>query len=307
MRFGITGATGLVGTALREHLALAGHEVVTLRRGDPSDDGPTWKPDEDRIEPNALDGCDVVVHLAGASIGEGRWSKKRKRLLRSSRIEATRLLVEHLAALPQPPKALLCASAVGYYGDRGDDIVDERSEAGAGFLSELVRDWEHEARAAEEHGIRAVQMRFGVVLSKEGGALPRMLTPFRMGVGGRLGNGRQWMSWIAVPDAVRAIEWLATSEISGPVNVTAPEPVKNSELTRALGRALHRPALFPMPGFMLRMVVGEAANELLLASNRVAPRALVAAGFTFEHPAIEVGLATALASGSEMAMAAAEG
>ena len=306
MRFGITGATGLIGTALQEHLTHAGHEVVTLRRGEPTEgDSPAWKPADEWIEPGAFDGCDVVVHLAGASIGDGRWSDKRKRTLRSSRIDATRLLVDHLGALAQPPRALLCASAVGYYGDRADEVVDERSEPGDGFLADLVQDWEQETQAAASHGIRTVNMRFGVVLSKEGGALPKMLTPFRMGVGGRLGNGKQWMSWIAMPDLVRAVDWLAMSDVSGPINVTAPEPVTNSDFTKALGRALHRPTLFPMPGFMLRLVVGEAANELLLASNRVQPRALLAAGFEFEHPSIEEGLQAALADRSEMTVAAA--
>jgi hypothetical protein len=294
MRFGITGSTGLIGMALAEHLAEQGHTVVRLHRGDAPAGEPRWDPAAGSIEAGALDGCDIVVALHGASIGEGRWNAKRKELLRASRVDAHRLLVDHLATLPSTPKAFISASAIGYYGDRGSEVLDERSPAGNGFLAGLVEDWEAETLRAAEHGMRAVALRNGIVLAKEGGALPRMLTPFRFGVGGRLGSGKQWMSWVSLLDTVRAIEFAATSELSGVANVTAPGAVTNAEFTKVLARQLHRPALFPVPGFALRVLIGEAANELLLSGQRVAPRALLEHGFRFEHPALDEALAAVL-------------
>jgi uncharacterized protein (TIGR01777 family) len=300
MQFGITGSTGLVGAALASHLEARGHDVVRLHRGDgPAQEGaPSWDPEAGRVTEGALDGCDVVVSLGGASIGEGRWNASRKRELRASRIEATRLLVEHLAGLPRPPRAFMSASAVGYYGDRADELLEEGAARGEGFLADLVADWEAETLRAGELGMRAVALRFGVVLSAEGGALPRMLPPFRLGLGGRLGSGRQWISWITLQDAARAIEFAARSDLAGAVNVTAPGAVTNAEFTRALARALHRPARFPVPRRMLRLAVGEAADELLLASTRAVPTRLQSAGFRFDHPELEAALAAVLGARS---------
>ncbi len=298
MKFGISGSGGLVGTALTAHLEGRGHSVVRLHRGDGSTAGPGWDPAAGVISPGALDGCDIVVALGGASIGEGRWTARRKHELRASRIDATRLLVGHLAELPRPPRAFLSASAVGYYGDRGDDLLEEGAARGDGFLATLVGEWEAEALRAGERSMRAVALRFGVVLATEGGALPRMLTPFRLGLGGRLGSGRQWMSWVTLDDVVRAIEFVACSELAGPINVTAPGAVTNAEFTRALARVLHRPARFPVPRRMLRLAVGEAADELLLASTRAVPARLTAEAFHFDFPELEEALTAVLGAGS---------
>jgi len=297
MRVAITGSAGLIGTALRTRLQAVGHEVVPVRRGDPSPGDVAWRPDEGWIEDGALDGCDAVVHLAGEPIGDGRWTAKRKLAIRDSRIDSTRLLVEHMAALARPPRVLVCGSAVGYYGDRGDEELREDSSPGEGFLARVVEEWEREGARAAEAGIRVVSIRTAVVLAPRGGALRRMLTPFRPGVGGRLGSGRQWMPWITLDDEVRAIEWVLThKELSGPFNLAAPHPVTNRELTKALARQLHRPAVFPVPGFALRIMLGEMANELLLQSQRVLPSKLMRSGFRFEHETIEEALAAVLAA-----------
>jgi len=287
MRVAITGSSGLIGTALAAHLEAGGHEVVRLRRAEGRRRGHYWNPAEGWIAPDALEGCDAVVHLAGASIGEGRWTAARKRVLRSSRIEATRLLVGHLGTMARPPSVLVAVSAVGYYGDRGDEGLAEDSARGTGFLAELCEDWERESRAAEAHGVRVATPRLGVVLAKDGGALSRMVLPMRLGAGGRLGSGRQWMPWVTLRDAVRALEFLLTHEVSGPVNVVAPEVARNVTFTKALAKQLHRPAILPAPAFGLRLLLGQAADELLLASQRVTPKRLEAAGFTFEDAALE--------------------
>lgn len=286
MRVAITGGSGLIGTALSHHLA-SGHEVVPLKRVNGKRRGHYWNPAEGWIAPDALEGCDALVHLAGASIGEGRWTASRKRVLRSSRIDATRLLVGHLGAMRQPPSVLVAVSAVGYYGERGDEVLTEDSARGAGFLAELCEDWEREARAADAHGIRVAAPRLGVVLAKDGGALPRMVLPMRLGAGGRLGSGRQWMPWVTLRDAVRALEFLLTHEVSGPFNVVAPDIARNAAFTKALGKQLHRPAVFPAPAFGLRLLLGQAADELLLASQRVTSERLETAGFAFEDERLE--------------------
>lgn len=291
MRVGITGSTGLIGTALSAHLAAVGHEVVPLARTSASEPQATgWNPAAGWIAPTTFEGCDAVVHLAGASIGEGRWTTARKRVLWDSRVEPTRLLVDHLGTLASPPKVLVSSSAVGYYGDRGDALLPEDAAPGDGFLADLVLAWEAEARRAEGHGVRVVNPRFGVVLAKDGGALPRMVLPVRLGVGGPLGNGRQWMPWVTLRDAVRAIEFALTQEISGPYNVAAPEASRNRDFMRALGRQLHRPSFFPTPAFALRLLLGEAADGLLLASARVDSSRLLEAGFTYEHRSLDVAL-----------------
>jgi hypothetical protein len=269
MRVAITGATGLIGSALGTRLEDAGHTVVRLRRVERADgtttgdEGAAWDPAAGWVAPGALEGCDALVHLAGASIGEGRWTPKRKAVLRESRIEATRGLVKHLATLSDGPHVLVSASAIGVYGDRGDEPLDEGSRPAEGFLAELASDWEREALAAEALGTRVAVARFGIVLDRQSGALPRMLLPFRFGAGGRLGSGRQWMSWVTLDDATRAVEFLLTHDLRGACNVTAPGALTNREFTRVLARVLHRPALFPAPAFVLRLALGQAADELV--------------------------------------------
>jgi hypothetical protein len=293
-RIAITGSSGLIGSALAAQLAAGGHEVVPVLRGAQADPKGLWDPATGWIREDALDGCAAVVHLAGASIGEGRWTAARRKELRESRIEATRLLVGHLRALKDPPKTLVSASAVGYYGDRGDEVMVEESAPGSGFLAELVRDWEQEALNASDLGIRTAVLRFGVIISRQGGALGRMLLPFRLGVGGRLGSGRQWMSWISLDDAAGVIEHAIVSNVDGPLNAAAPEPVTNRTFTAELARTLRRPAIFPIPGLALRLAFDGMADEMLLASQRVDSGRLVASGYAFRHATIGSGLAAAL-------------
>lgn len=285
MRVAITGASGLIGTALAARLKSEGHDVRPLKRGAAAD----WDPATGWIRPGALEGIDAVVHLAGESIGKGRWSPKRKQELRSSRIDSTRLLVSEISKMASPP-VFVAASAIGYYGNREDEVLDETSARGEGFLADLVRDWEAESLKAEDAGARTVLLRFGVILAKEGGALPQMMLPFKFGAGGRLGSGRQWFSWVALEDAVSILIRSLTTDMSGVYNVTAPEPVTNRELTKALSKVLKRPAIFPVPPFALRIVLGESANELLLAGQRVLPRRLLDAGFTFRQTEISTTL-----------------
>jgi hypothetical protein len=284
----------MIGTALRARLAGQGHEVVRVLRGNPSDPAAIWDPEAGWFREGALEGVDAVVHLAGASIGEGRWTNRRRAELRSSRIEATRLLVAHLSTLDQKPPVLVSASAIGYYGSRGDEQLTEESSAGSGFLADLTRDWEQEVLAARALGIRTTLLRFGVLLARDGGALPRMLLPFKFGAGGRLGNGRQWMSWATLDDALRATEYALTDGPDGPINVVAPGAVTNRDFTKALGHVLRRPTLFPVPRLALRLAVGASVDDLLFASQRVVPQRLAASGFSFEHGEIEPALRAVL-------------
>jgi len=293
MRILLSGASGLIGSALAKRLD-ASSEVVRLVRRDPLSAASEirWDPAAGRIEPKQLEGFDAVVHLAGENIGAGRWTAAKKARVRSSRVEGTLLLAKTLAGLNQPPKVLVSASAVGYYGDRGDEKLDESSGPGTGFLAEVCRAWEEAAMTAAEAGIRVVLARFGVVLSPEGGALARLLPLFRFGLGGRLGSGRQYMSWIALEDAVGAIAFaLENDSLRGPVNVTSPQPVTNRQFTQTLGRVVRRPTLLHAPAIALRAVLGEMADEMLLASVRVYPRRLLEAGFSFSKPALEMALA----------------
>jgi len=285
MRVAITGASGLIGTALAARLKSEGHDVRPLKRGAAAD----WDPATGWIRPGALEGIDAVVHLAGESIGKGRWSPKRKQELRSSRIDSTRLLVSEISKMASPP-VFVAASAIGYYGNREDEVIDETSARGEGFLADLVRDWEAESLKAEDAGARTVLLRFGVILAKEGGALPQMMLPFKFGAGGRLGSGRQWFSWVALEDAVSILIRSLTTDMSGVYNVTAPEPVTNRELTKALSKVLKRPAIVPVPPFALRLVLGESADELLLAGQRVLPRRLLDAGYSFRQTEISTAL-----------------
>ena len=291
MKVLLTGATGGIGRRLTEYLPTRGHEVTPLRRGARANgapaSGPSWDPARGELDARALEGFEAVVHLSGANIGGGRWTEARKRELRASRIDSTRLLVDRMLAAPGGPRVLVCASAIGFYGDRGDEVLTEEAATGGGFLAELVRDWEREAARAAEGGIRVVSVRFGVLMAANDLALQRLKLVFNLGIGGRLGSGRQWMSWIAPVDLVRAIDWVLTHDIAGPVNVVSPLPARNSELTSALGRVLRRPALFPVPAFALKLALGGSAEELLLASQRVLPRRLLDAGFEFTLPGIE--------------------
>ena len=243
----------------------------------------------------ALEGIDGVVHLAGENIADGRWTEAKQRRIRDSRIDGTRLLCERLAQAEDKPSVLVCASAVGFYGDRGDEPLDERSARGSGFLAEVCEAWEEACQPARDAGIRVVNLRIGVVLSADGGALAKMLPPFRFGLAGKLGNGKQWMSWISLDDLVGAIDHALThEEIEGPVNAVSPNPVTNAEFTSALGRVLSRPTALTMPAIGARVVFGKLADELLLSSIRAQPRALLASGFRFEHPDLETALRQAL-------------
>ena len=295
MRVAITGSSGLIGAALRLTLEAAGHEVQALRHGVAAA-GAHYDVATGWVANDALHGVDAVVHLAGASIGTARWTEERRAELRSSRIASTRLLVDAMRALERKPRVLMVASAIGYYGDAGDRVVDEAAPVGDGFVATLTRDWEAEARRAETLGVRVVSPRFGIVLAKHGGALPQMVLPFKLGVGGPIGNGQQWMSWVSLPDAVGAVQHLLQDErASGPVNVVAPEATTNRAFARVLGKVMHRPSFAPAPAFALRLVLGSGrADELLLASQRVAPTRLRELGYVFQHTDLHEALADAL-------------
>lgn len=283
----VTGASGMVGKSLAAFLTTGGHRVRRLVRHAPRNgDEFRWDPERGELDPAALDGVHAVVHLAGENIAGRRWSDAQKARILGSRIAGTRLLVDALRAAKRAPRTFVCASAVGIYGDRGDELLTEQSAPGTGFLAEVCAQWEGEARRAEH--VRSVQLRFGVVLSPAGGALAKMLLPFQLGAGGRIGNGRQWMSWIALDDAVGAIHHALFAEaLEGPVNAVAPQAVTNAEYTRTLGRVLRRPAILPMPAFAARLAFGELANELLLASQRVQSTRLQQTGYGFAYPELE--------------------
>jgi uncharacterized protein len=299
MKILVTGATGLVGSALISALRREGHTVCRLIRPETkirgTDSGGfdvNWNPQTGELGGAAV-GAEAVINLAGASIAEKRWSMKRKELLRSSRVDATRALVTALGKMAAKPEVLISSSATGYYGSRGEEMLTEESAPGEDFLARICKDWEAEAKKAEAYKTRVILARFGVILAKEGGALPKMMFPFRMGMGGRIGSGKQWMPWMALDDVIGVLQLCLTrtpirgavnfSPISGPVNVVSPQPVTNAEFTRELARALHRPALFPIPAFALRLAVGEMA-EALLASQRVLPKKLGELGYEFRHP-----------------------
>lgn len=291
-RIGITGSTGMVGAALLSYLSTAGHQVARfVRRHEDEQAGDIyWSPAHRQLNPARLEGLDAVVHLAGENIGE-RWTAARRASIRDSRIEGTRLLARTLGAMKRPPTVFVSASAVGYYGDRGDEMLDEQSSRGDGFLAELTAEWEEAATPLRDRGVRVVHLRFGVVLSPSGGALRRLLTPFRLGVGGRAGTGRQWMSWIALDDCLGAVEHaLFTDAVSGPVNVVAPEPVRNAEFARVLGSVLRRPAALPVPALALKAAFGEMAEQTLLASQRAIPAKLGSSGFAWLFPTLETAL-----------------
>ena len=293
MKILITGASGLVGTATANALRSDGHKVARFVRpsGNAGPGDVHWDPMAATVDVAAMEGADALIHLSGERIGEGRWTQERKNVLRDSRLGSTRVLVDAVANLQRRPRVFLAASAIGYYGDRGDELLMESSTNGTGFLAQLARDWEAESLRAQSLGIRTVLLRFGMILSAHGGALPKMLTPFKLGLGGRLGSGRQWISWLALEDVIGAIRaTLIDERFSGPINVVAPNPVQNADFTRALASALRRPALFPAPGFALRLALGAMADELLLASQRVQPQRLIELGFPFRYPDLESAL-----------------
>ena len=294
----VTGASGLVGAALVSSLAAANHRAIALvrRTPRPGENAFRWDPSSGAITPAGPAVADAIVHLAGDSIMGLRWTTEKKRRIRESRTTATRLLVQTLIRLPQPPAVLVCASAIGYYGSRGDEVLTEESRPGTGFLADVAREWEAATAPAIARGIRVVNLRLGVVLSAGGGALAKILTPFRLGLGGVIGDGAQWMSWIALDDTIGAIvHALTTDSLRGPVNAVAPAPVTNAEFTRTLGRVLGRPTLVPLPAFAARLALGEMADELLLASQRVVPARLQASGYAFRHPTLEGAFRAALA------------
>ena len=293
MKVLISGATGLVGRALISSLVEDGHEVVRLvRRGHKLGALEIeWHPNQGRIEAQRLEGFDAVFHLAGESIASGRWTDEKKRVIRDSRTKGTSLLSETIAQLSRPPSVFISASAIGYYGNRGDEQLTEQSRPGDDFLASVCVEWEEATRAAAEKGTRTVLGRFGIILDREGGALAKMLTPFRMGIGGRVGDGRQWMSWITLDDVVNALKFLLLdSAVHGPVNIVAPNPVTNAEFTRTLGRVLSRPTFFPVPAFGARLAFGEVADALLLSSQRVDPTVLQERGFAPYWPRLEPAL-----------------
>lgn len=290
MKILVTGASGLIGSALVPFLSAGGHDVIRLVRSEPKagEAAVRWDPEAGTIDAAGLDGLDAVVHLAGENVAEGRWTAEKKRRIRDSRVKGTRLLCEALAGLARPPRVLVSASAVGYYGDRGDELLTEESPPGSGFLAGVAREWEAAAEPARRAGIRVVHPRMGAVLTPAGGALAKMLPPFRAGLGGRVGSGRQYLSWIAIDDLLGAILHLLVTEVlQGPVNVVAPRPVTSSEFAATLGRVLGRPARLAMPAFAARLAFGEMADEVLLASARVTPERLVASGYRFRYPELE--------------------
>lgn len=295
MKIAIGGASGLIGKALGAFLGTGGHEVARLVRPSAEADGGStisWDPYRAQIDAAALEGLDAVVLLSGENVAGGRWTRERKRKIMDSRTLTTRVLSEALARAENKPKVLVCASAIGYYGDQGDQVLTERSRKGEGFLSDVCEAWEDSTRPAADAGIRVVNLRIGVVLSPEGGALAKMLPAFKVGAGGVLGSGEQYMSWISIEDVVGAIQHaIDTESLEGPVNLCAPNPVTNRELTETLGRVLGRPTVVPAPAFALRALFGrEMADQTVLASQRVHPKRLEDSGYTFRHPDLEPAL-----------------
>ncbi|WP_328913019.1 MULTISPECIES: TIGR01777 family oxidoreductase [unclassified Streptomyces] len=297
MRIAVTGASGLIGSALTASLAADGHQVVALVRREPSGPGEVrWDPAAGTVDAGGLEGCAAVVHLAGAGVGDRRWTDARKKVLRESRVSGTATIARAVAALDTPPRVLLCGTAIGYYGDTGDRRVDEDAPAGTGFLAELCQEWEAAADPARAAGIRTVCARTGLVVAAGGGAWGRLFPIFKAGLGGRLGNGRQFWSFIALHDEIAAMRHiLDTDTLSGPVNLTAPEPVTNREVTAAMGRVLHRPTLATVPAPALRLALGEFAGDVL-GSQRVRPRRLLDSGFAYAFPLIDQAIKAALSS-----------
>lgn len=284
----VTGASGLIGSALVPYLQRCGHEVICLVRGKSGRNEPGWDPEGGQINLAPLEQIDAVIHLAGENISRTKWTARQKTRILNSRVKGTQLLAEALAKSQSRPKVLLSASAVGFYGDREDQVLDESSSAGWGFMSRVCQKWEEAAQKASKAGIRVATIRLGMVLSLKGGALKKMLLPFKLGLGGPIGLGEQYMSWIGIDDVLAAIQHLLDDEsLSGPVNLTSPEPVTNDEFSATLARVLHRPTLGWMPAFLARRLYGEMADELLLADIRVQPQKLMESGYEFQSPDLE--------------------
>lgn len=292
MKIAVTGTHGLIGSELVRALIQEGHSVLRLVRNEPYDGNEVkWDPEKKEMDLAGLEGVDGVVHLAGEGIATGRWTEAKKNRIRESRVAGTQLIAESLTELKKMPKIFISASAIGYYGNRGSEILNEKSPCGKGFLAEVCEAWEAATGAAIDQGIRVVHLRTGIVLSPRGGALAKMLPPFKMGVGGPLGNGKQYMSWIALDDVVGIINFALTDpHLKGPVNVVSPNPVTNRDFTKTLGKTLSRPTVFPMPAFAARLLFGEMADALLLSSARAMPDKLTTAGYKFKY----VSLAEAL-------------
>jgi len=296
MKILISGSHGFIGSAVHRSLEQGGAELLRLIRQTQiaHSDEVFWNLPDNFIDHSKLMDLDAVIHLAGENLF-GRWNEKKKQAIYDSRIKSTAFLAQILAAKKHKPKVLICASAIGYYGERGELECTETTEAGDGFLTTVCREWEQATAPASESGIRVVNLRFGVVLGKEGGSLAKMLPAFKMGMGGPLGDGQQWVSWVSIDDAVRAVEFSLNNEnISGPVNVVSPQPVRNKEFAQAIGHALHRPEVVPVPKRMLKFMLGEMADETVLASTKVLPHKLQSKGFSFEHPDLETALAAVL-------------
>ena len=300
MDIAITGSTGLIGTALTTSLRTEGHRVVrVVRRASAGPDEISWDPELDRLDPGDFEGIHAVVHLAGEGIAEHRWTTAQKQRIEASRTRSTDLLARTLAAASGGPRVLVSGSAIGYYGDRADEILTEDSASGDGFLAGVCRAWEAATAPAADAGVRVAIIRTGIVLDPHGGVLAKQLPLFKAGLGGRIGDGRQYMSWIALADHVRAVHWLLEHDLAGPVNLTAPEPVTNREFTKALAAALRRPAMVPVPGFGPKVLFGsQLVDELLLASQRVLPSRLTDAAFTFDCPTLDLALRAALGPSS---------
>lgn len=289
----VTGSSGLVGSALIPLLLNQGHRVVRLVRQKtaPAEDAAVWDPSAGKLETSSLQQTDAVVHLAGENIGTARWSEAQKKRIRESRVQGTKLMSESLARLEVPPRVLMSASAVGFYGSRGDDVLTEEEPAGSDFLAEVCKDWEAATEPARQKGVRVVNLRAGMAISGKGGALTAMLKAFKAGAGGKLGDGQQFISWIAIDDLTRVITYVISNEsLSGPVNAVSPNPVRNAEFAEILGKVLGRPTFMSMPAPVVRLLFGEMADALLLASQRAQPRRLLETGFTFQFPHLEATL-----------------
>jgi uncharacterized protein (TIGR01777 family) len=293
MKIAISGSSGLIGGALVPALEADGHETIRLvRREATTAAEASWDPTSGIVDLAALGGVDAIVHLAGENIGQ-RWTSSTKRAVRESRVDGTRAIAQAVAVL-DPTPVLVSASAIGFYGSRGDELLTEASSRGTGFLADVVEAWEDAARPAHDAGARVVHLRQGIVLSRHGGALQKLLTPFKLGVGGRVGSGKQWWSWIGLADAVAAYRFALGTELEGPVNVTAPNPVTNTEFVKALGRALGRPSILPLPSFAVSLAFGQMGREMLLDGQRVLPERLEQAGFDFAQPTLDAAMAAAL-------------
>jgi uncharacterized protein (TIGR01777 family) len=293
----ISGASGLVGGALQVALRAAGHEVIVLKRGKPMPDTATWDPDRGQLDLSAAGEIDAVIHLAGDNISSGRWTEKKKTRILASRVQGTSLLAQHFASSTYKPEVFLSASAIGIYGHRDDEVVAESSSLGEGFLADVCQQWEGATASAEQAGIRVVHARIGVILDASGGALSKLLPPFRCGLGGKLGNGKQWMSWISLADVVASMQFLLQqTDIQAAVNLVAPNASTNERLTKTLARVLGRPSFLPLPAFVVRLIFGQMGQELLLSGVRVQPQVLLENGFEFRHPQLEALLSQQVAS-----------